>query len=147
MKSIIYARISKSDLLCIFGIGEIVLNRWKKRGMPCESNGRFSLSKVVRWREKDQQIERGKIDLAKISQSDIIEITGLSRHSIFRYFKSGMPRSSDRSYALGDVVKFVLECHRRSCKIECRRKIERLQKKLRKNIAQMERLLSDSGVC
>ena len=108
MQKVIYSNVSKTDLAVLFGKSTEEIQRWTDEGLPCNSNGYYTLSKVLRWREKwFKKEQRQKLILSQVTQRDLIVLTGRSRQTIFEWTKKGLPRNADRSYDLGKVLRWM----------------------------------------
>ena len=130
MESIRYANICEADLSYLFGKAEKEIQRWVTDGLPQNSDGSFTLSRAIRWREKcNADREREKVLLSKIAQRDLAEIVGRSRIQIFNWTKkAGLPRNPDGTYDLAKVVRWFCSYFDRIHKARYRKAASQIQK-------------------
>ena len=141
MQSVILATISKSDLIYLFGVSGRVVDSWVKQGLP-HREGRFTLSAVIRWREKQQ---RGKI-AAKLSSDrvgpqELAGLLGVSRVSIMNWRRAGLP-SPMAGYRLGAVMRWLRSYYAASAEKKYQARLAAMQTKLGRNAAQLQRFLA-----
>jgi len=114
MKLIIYSNVTKSDLSALLGCSPKRIEELKKAGLPCEPNGHFVLSKVLRWREQFHAGQlKQKILLSKLRQKELIELTGKSRQTIFKWCKKGLPQNKDGTFDLSKIFHWLPEYYDR----------------------------------
>ena len=143
MQTIIYANISKADLCYLFGIGEQVFNQWVKQGLPCEPDERFSLSKVCRWvKEYTKIIEQQKIKTDSVCQKDLSALFGITRQALHNWDRAGLPHSKDGTYNLKTVVCWLRGYYCKDAERKYQQRLKLLQKKLCRNVAQLERFFA-----
>ena len=143
MQSIIYSHISERDLMQLFGVGQVRLNRWKKDGLPCRTDGRYSLAEVCRWLlEYHKKIEADKVTLSSISQRDLVKLTGLSRQQITFLGKNrGLPRQSNGSYNLQAVCQWLKGYYRGVYQREFDKRFQTMRHKIGKKIKQVRNII------
>jgi len=109
METIRFATISESDLGYLFGKSEKVIGRWVNEGLPKNTDGSFILSRACRWiMNQHKEAEQRKVQLLKISQKDLITLTGKSRQTIFFWTeKHGLPRRVDGRFDLAAVIQWM----------------------------------------
>ena len=131
MQAIIYSNCSASDLSFLFGKSHVTIQAWTKSGLPQNVDGSYVLAKAIRWREdffKEQMAQ--KISLCKLTQKELIALTGQSRPTVLKWTKEGLPCNPDKSYSLSKFVHWIGPYY------------NRLQKrKWRKTICSMRTLL------
>lgn len=144
MQSVIYSYITESDLLLLFKIGKNKLERFKKAGLPCESNGKFQLNKVCRWFKEYYQVKENKqIKPSSLDQQQLADLFGIHRHSISTWQRDrNFPRNKDDSYNLQKVCQWLKMYYRNNAEREYQKRLSTLQKKLYRNVRQLERYFS-----
>ena len=109
MQAIIYAKCSESDLCFLFGKSQMTIQAWTKSGLPQNDDGSYTLSKIIRWREdffKEQMSK--KISLCKLTQKELIVLTGQTRPTVLKWTKEGLPRNpKDKTYSLSKFVHWI----------------------------------------
>jgi len=140
MRSMRYTNIAKSDLLYLFGIGEQVFQRWVKQGLPCEpDSGRFSLVKVIRWREKcHHTIERQQVKVDGLSQQQLAGLLGVSRQTLSAWGQSGLKKTNG-GYNLKYVCRWMRCYYQGLAAKSYQKRLTNLRKKLCRNVRQLER--------
>ena len=141
MQSILYSTISEGDVLLLFGVGKKRLEQWKLQGLVVRTDGRFSLSKVCRWREARHKIElAARLKTDGLSQNQVAELLGVSRQTLTAWSRYGQPCAKE-GYSLPVVVRW-LRCHYLEvAKKEYTKHLATVRKKLRRNIRQVEKFL------
>jgi len=140
MYSVTYQKIRRSDLIQLFGISRIVLERWIKAGLPCELDAQFMLTKVLRWRENYfREQARQKVLLSRVTQQDLARLFNVSRQTIVNWGRTGLPRNQDGSYSLQQVVCWLREFYKQIAEREYRSQLAALRKKLCRNVRQLEK--------
>lgn len=105
MQKVLYSNVTKTDLAELFGHSIETIQRWTDEGLPRNRGGSYMLIKAIRWREKRfEEQQRRKVILSRVTQRDLIALTGRSRQTIFNWTKEGLPCNADRSYDLNKVM-------------------------------------------
>jgi len=109
MKATIYAVIRPWALAQIFGVGEEKVEAWIAEGLPVNADGSLTLCRACRWlMARHKEIERRKVELSRITQRDLVTLTGLSRRAVLDWSqKYGCPRNDDASYNLNEVIRWL----------------------------------------
>ncbi len=142
MQTVIYARITKSDLIRLFGVHQSTLDLWQNQGLPVEADGRFLLTRVLRWREQQHRAElTARVQTLTVSQRQLGKLLGVSRQTLAAWTRAGLKRGK-QGYELPAVVRW-LQCHcRRTANAEYEKRLAAIRRKLRRNIEQLDRFLT-----
>ena len=89
MQSVIYASIAKTDLFQLFGISENRFRQWVKQGLPREPDSRFSLFRVIRWREERHEID-SQLMTHRVNQKELVALLGVSRQAVAVWRRAGL---------------------------------------------------------
>jgi phage terminase Nu1 subunit (DNA packaging protein) len=141
MQSVIYANISELDLLRLFDVGKGRLERWKKQGLPVETNGRFSLLKAMRWREGRHKIElAAKLRTDRLSRKELVMLLGVSWQSLTAWGRAGL-KPGQNGYSLPVVLRWLWRHYQAVAKKEYERRLKAMRKKVTRNAAQLHKFL------
>lgn len=139
-------RCSKSDLAALFGVSVLKVERWSSQGMPQGLDGFYTLSEALRWILKGLRTDLGrKLLQGSLTQKELTIILQVSRQTITEWGRAGLPRRVDGTYSLGVVMRW-LKCHYlTSAKKEYEQRLVTLQKKICRNVRQLEKFLAGNN--
>lgn len=147
MQKIRDLNVNKTDLAWLFHTSESKIDRWVKDGLkPC-LDGKFLLSRVIQWRETQhkQQLETAATSRL-LSQQQLAKLFGVSRQTVSRWGRSGLPRRANNRYDLQAVCLWLRGYYQSLAATVYKKRIRALQKKIRRNLAQCQRFVSGDNV-
>jgi hypothetical protein len=122
MHCVRFANVSRADLIYLYGVHDTTIKEWIGAGLPENSDGSFTLSKAIRWREQwhAEQAKR-KVLLSRLTQKELAALAGRSRQAILAWNEAGLVRNEDKSYDVRELLRWLPGHYKRSAEQRCRK--------------------------
>ena len=138
MREIRYLRITKSDLAWLFHTSELQIDRWIRDGLKPWPDGKFLLSRVLQWRERQHKKQLASAATSRfLTQKQLADLFGVSRQTITAWGRVGLPRQKNNLYDLSDICKWLFIYHHEQAKREYRDRLNAINRKLERNTKQL----------
>jgi phage terminase Nu1 subunit (DNA packaging protein) len=135
--------LNKTEVARLFGRSAGAIDYWQKyKGLPRLSNGRYDAASVLLWFQAYTKNQRPKLFTENLTQQQLAALFGVSRQAIVNWSRADLPRRSDGLYDLRAVCRWLRSYYQESAKKDYEDRLAAIQKKLSRNVAQLQRFLA-----
>lgn len=135
--------VSANDLARLFGRSSGAVEYWTKhKNLRRLADGKYDLKSSLLWFESYLRSKQPVLKMASLDQRQLGVLLDVSRQKITAWSKIGMPRRKDGRYDLKIVCHWLRRYYEASAEKKYERRLEVIEKKLRRNLAQCSRFIS-----